>query len=340
MESTQPTGSRWRNIFAALGVLAYMIASSIIAAIVLVLLLAIIQVALGSASSIAGVIDALDGDPNLLSISVYVLMGVPVALLLHAHLHPRLRARDLKPVWDSDYERMAHEGDAANQPVAMPASEAIGSARPTHVMADTAAPVAALPRVSLSLAGFTLRSLALIVLLVIGVQYLTDLVFVLYDQFAPSVIEEYTDLLEGSGLTSYGVLWFIATIVLPPLVEEAGFRGLALTYFRRAGAPFAVANIIQALAFGIFHMNLLQGTYTFFAGLVLGFVAYRYHSLVPAIIMHALYNLWGTFGSEMMNALLPNLSIVVSITFGAVVTVVALVLIVRDTAGAASPHDA
>ena len=56
--------------------------------------------------------------------------------------------------------------------------------------------------------------------------------------------------------------------------------------------------------------------------------------------MHALYNLWGTFGSEMMNALLPNLSIVVSITFGAVVTVVALVLIVRDTAGAASPTDA
>ena len=164
-------------------------------------------------------------------------MGVPVALLLHAHLHPRLRARDLKPVWDSDYECMAHDADAANQPVAMPASEAIGSARPTHVMADTAAPVAALPRVSLSLAGFTLRSLALIVLLVIGVQYLTDLVFVLYDQFAPSVIEEYTDLLEGSGLTSYGVLWFIATIVLPPLVEEAGFRGLALTYFRRAVPP-------------------------------------------------------------------------------------------------------
>lgn len=340
MESTQPTGSRWRNIFAALGVLAYMIASSIIAAIVLVLLLAIVQVALGSASSIAGVIDALDGDPNLLSISVYVLMGLPVALLLHAHLHPRLRARDLKPVWDSDYERMAHEGDAANQPVAIPAAEATGSARPTHVMADAAAPAAALPRVSLSLAGFTLRSLALIVLLVIGVQYLTDLVFVLYDQFAPSVIEEYTDLLEGSGLTSYGVLWFIATIVLPPLVEEAGFRGLALTYFRRAGVPFVVANIIQALAFGIFHMNLLQGTYTFFAGLVLGFVAYRYRSLVPAIIMHALYNLWGTFGSEMINALLPNLSIVASIAFGAVVTVVALVLIVRDTAGVASSHDA
>lgn len=329
MDSTQPTGSRWRNICAALGVLAYMIASSIIAVIVLLLIVSIWAVATGGYTALDSMLAHVDGDPNLLSIVIYVLMGVPVALLLHAHLHPRARARDLTPVWDSDYARMA-AGDAASGGVAPNPGNAAG-VHPTHVIASTSATATMLPRVSFSCIGFSVKSLALIVLLVIGVQYLTDLVFVLYDLFAPSVIEEYTDLLEGSGLTNYGVLWFIATIVLPPLVEEAGFRGLALTYFRRAGVPFVVANIAQALAFGLFHMNLLQGTYTFFAGLLLGFVAYRYRSLVPAIIMHALYNLWGTFGSEMINALLPNLSIVVTIAFGAVVTVVALVLIVRDT---------
>ena len=89
-----------------------------------------------------------------------------------------------------------------------------------------------------------------------GMQIVTTLIMVLVNVLLPSVMEEYNTLVDGSGITTYGLMWVISTLVLPPLVEEAGFRGLGLTYLERAGVPFAVANIVQALAFGIFHMNL------------------------------------------------------------------------------------
>jgi hypothetical protein len=39
--------------------------------------------------------------------------------------------------------------------------------------------------------------------------------------------------------------------------------------------PFWVANILQAVLFGIYHMNPLQGIYAFFIGLFLGYVCHK-----------------------------------------------------------------
>ena len=65
----------------------------------------------------------------------------------------------------------------------------------------------------------------------------------------------------------------IATLVLPPLVEETIFRGLIMQYLRRGGASFIVANLIQAVLFGFFHMNIVQGIYTAIFGFLLGYLA-------------------------------------------------------------------
>lgn len=147
-----------------------------------------------------------------------------------------------------------------------------------------------------------------------GMQIVTTLIMVLVNVLLPSVMEEYNTLVDGSGITTYGLMWVISTLVLPPLVEEAGFRGLGLTYLERAGVPFAVANIVQALAFGIFHMNLTQGIYTFVLGLALGYVTHRSGSIAPAMLMHLVYNLMGTLGSDLIYSYLPAPFLILLVT--------------------------
>lgn len=170
------------------------------------------------------------------------------------------------------------------------------------------------PTVNARIQGVDHRHFVAAALMGYGMQIVTTLIMVLVNVLLPSVMEEYNTLVDGSGITTYGLMWVISTLVLPPLVEEAGFRGLGLTYLERAGVPFAVANIVQALAFGIFHMNLTQGIYTFVLGLALGYVTHRSGSIAPAMLMHLVYNLMGTLGSDLIYSYLPAPFLILLIT--------------------------
>lgn len=170
------------------------------------------------------------------------------------------------------------------------------------------------PTVNARIQGVDRRHFVAAALMGYGMQIVTTLIMVLVNVLLPSVMEEYNMLVDGSGITTYGLMWVISTLVLPPLVEEAGFRGLGLTYLERAGVPFAVANIVQALAFGIFHMNLTQGIYTFVLGLALGYVTHRSGSIAPAMLMHLVYNLMGTLGSDLIYSYLPAPFLILLVT--------------------------
>ncbi|CDD41040.1 putative uncharacterized protein [Collinsella sp. CAG:398] len=170
------------------------------------------------------------------------------------------------------------------------------------------------PTVNARIQGVDRRHFVAAALMGYGMQIVTTLIMVLVNVLLPSVMEEYNTLVDGSGITTYGLMWVISTLVLPPLVEEAGFRGLGLTYLERAGVPFAVANIVQSLAFGIFHMNLTQGIYTFVLGLALGYVTHRSGSIAPAMLMHLVYNLMGTLGSDLIYSYLPAPFLILLIT--------------------------
>lgn len=65
--------------------------------------------------------------------------------------------------------------------------------------------------------------------------------------------------------------------------------------------PFMAANVLQALLFGIYHGNLIQGTYAFVLGLILGFTAEYFHSVWASILLHAFVN-----GSAELLGLLPE----------------------------------
>jgi membrane protease YdiL (CAAX protease family) len=101
-------------------------------------------------------------------------------------------------------------------------------------------------------------------------------------------------------------LAILAVVLLAPIAEELLCRGVILHYAMKATPKFWLANIIQALLFGIIHMNIIQGTYAFFLGLVLGWLRYRYKSLVAPTIMHLVNNLSTTTWLGWLLSLIPN----------------------------------
>ena len=98
-----------------------------------------------------------------------------------------------------------------------------------------------------------------------------------------------------------GNVWLslFVTVILAPLAEELLFRGITLKKAQKI-MPFMAANILQAVLFGIYHMNLIQGVYAFVLGLILGFTAEYFHSIWAAILLHACVN-----GSAEVLSLLP-----------------------------------
>lgn len=139
-----------------------------------------------------------------------------------------------------------------------------------------------------------------------AVEHVISLLMTLINVVAPSVMEEYTELVETSGLGEYSPVWFIGTLILPPLVEEIIFRGLIFGYLKKAGACFIAANLIQAILFGIYHMNLVQGIYAAVLGFLLGYLAWRYESLIAPMVLHAFFNFFGTAIAELESNILPE----------------------------------
>lgn len=111
--------------------------------------------------------------------------------------------------------------------------------------------------------------------------------------------EEYSALIET---LIGGNLWLslLVTVVLAPLAEELIFRGVIFGKAKKI-MPFMAANVVQAVLFGIYHMNLIQGVYAFVLGILLGVVAEYFHSIWASILLHAFVN-----GSAELLGLLPE----------------------------------
>lgn len=68
-----------------------------------------------------------------------------------------------------------------------------------------------------------------------------------------------------------------------------------------------MANLIQAVLFGVYHMNLVQGIYAAALGFLLGYLVWRYESLIAPMVVHALFNFFGTVIVELESNILPEL---------------------------------
>lgn len=269
---------------------------------------------------------------NLYSALVYLLFGIPVYLWLYI-MYRRARAyragmrarRALEcPVGASPDSRLTEPGSGGEAPSSSSASQQMG----TDGAAGAFRSKAASRYASLRVRSVDARYFAAGALFGYGMQFVTTLIMVAVNMVLPQVMEEYSTLVESSGITAYGFMWVISTLILPPVVEEAGFRGLGMTYLLRAGLPFCLANVLQAVAFGLFHMNLTQGLYTALLALAMGYVAHASGSIVPAMVLHLTYNFMGTLGQDLIYEVVPLPFLFLLVT-GIIADVYAMRLIAR-----------
>lgn len=165
-----------------------------------------------------------------------------------------------------------------------------------------------------------------------AVQHAVSIIIGFLAFMLPETVAAYEEMVESAGLTDYSLTWVFAVVILPPLVEETVFRGLILHYLKKGGARFWAANLIQAVLFGIYHGNLIQGIYAFCIGVLLGYLAERYSSLIIPVLVHALFNLFGTLGVELESMILPEMAQVMLI-YGCVPLTAMLLVLIHYGAG-------
>ena len=138
-----------------------------------------------------------------------------------------------------------------------------------------------------------------IVLFSLGMQYVSTYLINAVSAVFPSWLEEYEELMEAAGLDSetITIVMFLYAVVFAPICEELLFRGITFSAAKKLMSPYA-AILVQAIMFGAFHMNKLQGTYAFVLALGMGYIMYLYDNLLITIVIHMLFNLIGTVGAN------------------------------------------
>ena len=79
--------------------------------------------------------------------------------------------------------------------------------------------------------------------------------------------------------------------IITPVVEEAVFRGYMLRIMLRNKYAPVLAIILQALLFTVVHLSFRNAPAIFVAGIILGYIAYSFYSILPGIIIHSIFNI-------------------------------------------------
>lgn len=162
------------------------------------------------------------------------------------------------------------------------------------------------------------KAVGAIALATIGLGIATNVALDIVNTLFPKLMENYSQIMDALGLSEMSALILIIAVIGAPVVEEICYRGMTLYLFEKAfNNKFWIANICQALLFGIVHGNIVQGTYAFIFGLVLGYIRKRYDSLYASVLGHFLFNLFGTVVVSLIYesslAITPGVAVIVGI---------------------------
>lgn len=170
-----------------------------------------------------------------------------------------------------------------------------------------------------------------IILLVPGMQYLTSYIVSFTAALFPHWLEVYEELLESAGLDgSITAAMFFYSVLLGPVSEELIFRGVTMRQAKKC-LPFWAANLMQAVLFGAFHMNMMQGVYAFCAGLILGYVCEKSGSIYNSILLHMLFNFWGDIISQFLTMGDSLFAFLFWFLFGIIMTIAGLFIFIAGT---------
>ncbi len=111
--------------------------------------------------------------------------------------------------------------------------------------------------------------------------------------------------------------------IITPIMEEIFYRGILLGKLRQ-GFGIGVAVCIQALFFGIGHMNLVQGVYALIMGVLFGYVVIWTGSLYSSIVLHMVINTTSILWRHLMPVQLDGDQLEIIILIGAALTIIGL----------------
>lgn len=86
------------------------------------------------------------------------------------------------------------------------------------------------------------------------------------------------------------ILGLILYGVFSPIVEEVLFRGIIYNRLKRI-FPVLLSIILSALLFGMFHGNIVQGTYGTLMGLIIALFYEKFDSFYAPVIIHSVANI-------------------------------------------------
>ncbi len=126
-------------------------------------------------------------------------------------------------------------------------------------------------------------SLLLGLSLVLPVNFFVSLLSI--DRLSPDVQNMFNIIFQDN--STFVLLLGIG--IAGPIIEEIIFRGLILKELGK-NMPDVPAVIIQAVLFGIYHLNLTQAIYASVLGAILGAVCLWTRSIWGPILIHVFYN--------------------------------------------------
>jgi membrane protease YdiL (CAAX protease family) len=158
--------------------------------------------------------------------------------------------------------------------------------------------------------GFNPLLIIPIILILPAMQYLVGFLNIKVETILPAP-PWFWELFERIFNNHFG-FWGAAlkVVVFAPIIEEILFRGIIMHGLMRNYRSW-YAILLSGILFSVYHLNPWQMTYTFFLGLLLGWIMVKTRSLPFAILVHALNNLLVllslTYGKEISEHALYNL---------------------------------
>ena len=121
----------------------------------------------------------------------------------------------------------------------------------------------------------------------------------------PEFVELMAQFTEGQSF----IILLLGIGLVVPVFEEFMYRGIILNRLR-ADLALPVAIVLQALFFGLMHMNLFQSSYAFVAGILIGLAYVWTGSLWVPIMIHIAWNSTSVLISHLQLELSVLLSVV------------------------------
>jgi len=176
-----------------------------------------------------------------------------------------------------------------------------------------------------------IKPVIMAVSLLVCLYFIVSGLFIIADSLVPSVMEKYAELMKASSLGTNVLITVVYGYLLGPVTEELCFRGIMQGLLEKSKMSYLPVIVIQGLMFGIMHMNLVQGVYAFLLGMVLGYIRYKYKTLILSVAAHVVFNFFGTSVELFLED--AGVSAAHRIIFAAVaaaITVVLLVVVAKD----------